>query len=131
MHETALMQQLLSVVDRAARESGEGPVRVVHLRIGEMSGVSVEALRFAFEVLSRGGVAEGAALECERVPLAVRCAACGATSHPDDYVFRCARCGSPEIEIIAGREMEVDYIAVGDESVPETDTDVPSSERPR
>ncbi len=114
MHEASLMSDLLAIVDRAARTEGGGPVRVVHLRIGEMAGVSEDALRFAFEVMSKGTAAEGAELEVEKVRLRARCAACGAHSNPADFVFRCPACGSGDIEILAGREMEVDYILVGD-----------------
>ena len=115
MHETSLMQNMLAIVERAARDAGEGPVRVIHLRIGELAGVGIDALRFAFEVLSAGTAAEGGALEIEQVPLAIRCARCGARSHPSDFIFRCAECDSPEIEILTGREMDVEYILVGEE----------------
>jgi hydrogenase nickel incorporation protein HypA/HybF len=108
------MSDLLAIVDRAARTEGGGPVRVVHLRIGEMAGVSEDALRFAFEVMSKGTAAAGAELEIEKVPLRARCAACGEHSNPVDFVFRCPACGSGEVEILAGREMEVDYILIGD-----------------
>jgi hydrogenase nickel incorporation protein HypA/HybF len=108
------MKNLLSIVERAARDEGGGPVRVVHLKIGEMAGVSEDALRFAFDVMAKGTVAEKASLEVERVALKIRCKGCGADSCPVDFVFLCPSCGSGEIEILAGREMEVEYILVGD-----------------
>lgn len=114
MHEASLMSNLLAIVERAAVDEGGGPVRVVHMKIGELSGVNADALRFAFDCMSPGTVAEGGTLEIERVPLAIRCKGCGATAHPDDLVFVCAACGSFEIEILTGREMEVDYILMND-----------------
>jgi hydrogenase nickel incorporation protein HypA/HybF len=108
------MKNLLAIVDRAARDEGGAPVRVVHLRIGEMAGVSEDALRFAFDVMAKGTAAEGASLGVEKVPLRIRCTGCGADSNPADFVFICPECGSRDIEILAGREMEVDYILVGD-----------------
>lgn len=114
------MKNLLAIVDRAARDEGGGPVRVVHLRIGEMAGVSEDALRFAFDVMAKGTAAEGASLGVEKVPLQIRCMGCGADSNPADFVFLCPACGSRDIEIVGGREMEVDYILVGD-SPAETD----------
>ncbi len=108
------MKNLLAIVDRAARDEGGAPVRVVHLRIGEMAGVSEDALRFAFDVMAKGTAAEGASLRVERVPLRIRCAACAADSNPAGFVCICPVCGSCDIEILGGREMEVDYILVGD-----------------
>lgn len=116
MHETALMRNLLDIVERAARENGSPRVRTVHLRIGEMAGVNAEAMRFAFEVLSPGTAAEGATLACETVPLRIRCRRCGAQQRPRDFAFACGSCGSTEIEILGGREMEVDYIETDDDA---------------
>lgn len=115
MHEASLMKNLLAIVDQAARAEGNEPVRVVHLKIGEMAGVSEDALRFAFDVMAKGTAAEGASLGVEKVPLRIRCAGCGGDSNPIDFVFICPTCGSFDIEIVAGREMEVDYILVGDD----------------
>jgi hydrogenase nickel incorporation protein HypA/HybF len=115
VHEASLMKNLLAIVERAARDEGGGSVRVVHLRIGEMAGVSPDALQFAFDVMSKGTTAEGGVLEIGRVPLSVRCKGCGATVEPKDFVFVCPVCGSAEIEILTGREMEVDYIVTGED----------------
>lgn len=111
----SLMKNLLRTVEDAAAKEGGVPVQIIHLRIGEMSGVNTDALSFAFEVLSKGTAAEGGRLEFERVPLRARCRECGSEFHPDEFVFRCGGCGSPEIEILGGREMEVDYIMLDDE----------------
>jgi hydrogenase nickel incorporation protein HypA/HybF len=122
VHEATLMKNLLAIVDRAAHEEGGGPVRVVHLRIGAMAGVSEDALRFAFDVMAKDTAAEGAALEVEKVPLRIRCRECRADSNAADFVFICPACGSGDIEIVAGREMEVDYILMGDDGVEAEDS---------
>ena len=115
MHEVSLMKNLLRTVEDVAVREGGAPVHVIHLRIGELSGVNTDALSFAFEVLSKGTLAEKSRLEFERVPLRARCGDCGAEFHPDEFVFRCKKCGSPEIDVLCGREMEVDYILLDDE----------------
>ena len=115
MHEVSLMKNLLDTVEETARrESGE-PVKVIHLRIGELSGVNIEALTFAFEVLKEGTLSSGASLEFERVPLEARCKRCDTDFRPEQLIFRCAKCGSGDIEILSGREMHVDFILIDDE----------------
>lgn len=115
MHEVSLMQELLKVVEGAAEEQGGREVTKIHLKIGEMAGVNVESLRFAFEVLSRGTVAEDALLEFENIPLKMRCRSCNLEFSPVEFTFRCTACSGTDIEILAGREMCVDYILVNDE----------------
>jgi hydrogenase nickel incorporation protein HypA/HybF len=116
MHEVSLMKNLLDVVVNTAEKEGAKSIDLIHLRIGEISGVNIDSLRFAFEILSRETVAAGAKLECEKVLLAGRCMDCGEDFRPNDLVFRCPSCGSVSIEISAGREMEVDYILLDNEN---------------
>ncbi len=108
------MQELLNVVKGAAQDQGGKEVTKIHLKIGEMAGVNIESLRFAFEVLSRGTVAEDALLEFEDVPLKMRCRSCNLEFTPVEFTFRCSGCSGTDIEILAGREMCVDYILVDD-----------------
>ncbi len=115
MHEVSLMKNLLEIVERAAGEGGVERVSVIHMKIGEMSGVSTEALEFAFEVLSGGTVAHGGRLEFEKVPFRIECRRCGRSAQLEEFIFRCQYCGSTEIDIVSGREMEIDYILAGDE----------------
>ncbi len=111
MHELSLMKNILRIAGSAALSEGEGGrVELIHLRIGEMSGVCEESLRFAFQVLTEGTICEGARLGIERVPLRVTCRGCGSEYHPDEFTFVCRECGSPKLNIDSGREMEIDYI---------------------
>ncbi|UCF06949.1 MAG: hydrogenase maturation nickel metallochaperone HypA [bacterium] len=109
------MKNLLETVERVAADEGADHVDVIHLRIGEMSGVNSDALQFAFEVLSKDTVAEKGRLEIDHVPLMIRCRACGSESHVEGFVFLCPSCQSAEIEIVSGRELEIDYILVDDD----------------
>ncbi|MBN1163297.1 MAG: hydrogenase maturation nickel metallochaperone HypA [Candidatus Krumholzibacteriota bacterium] len=115
MHEVALMQNLLRVVEEAAEKQGGGKVKLVHLRIGEMAGVNTESLRFAFQVLSPGTRVEGGELEFEKIPLRIKCLSCGEDHCPPELTFRCPRCGGANMEIISGREMDIEYIMMDEE----------------
>ncbi|MGH9466742.1 MAG: hydrogenase maturation nickel metallochaperone HypA [Terriglobales bacterium] len=52
MHELSLALSLLDGIEQECRDRALPRVRAVHLRIGAQAGVSVEALRFAYEVAS-------------------------------------------------------------------------------
>ena len=117
MHEVSVMRNLLDIVEATAKREGAGKIDVIHLRIGEMAGVNYQSLEFAFEILSKGTRAEGGRLEFEKVSLRGRCSGCSVEFSPDDLVFRCPECGSGSVDIIAGREMEVDYILLDEEGL--------------
>jgi hydrogenase nickel incorporation protein HypA/HybF len=65
MHEAGLMQSALDLAADHARRAGAGNIRRVVLRVGALSGVEPDALRFAFEAMAPGTPAAGAVLELE------------------------------------------------------------------
>ena len=115
MHEVSLMQNMMTVVAAAAKAQGGGKVITIHLKIGRMAGVNADSLRFAFDILSKGTVAEGGKLEIETIPLKIHCRGCSENFNPEQFSLTCSSCGSKDMIIVSGREMEVDYILIEDE----------------
>ena len=115
MHEVSVMRNLLNSVEATADRERAERIDVIHLRIGEMAGINFESLEFAFEILSKGTKAEGGMLEYDKVELLVKCTECSHEFDPEELVFRCPECRSGRVDIIAGREMEVDYILLDEE----------------
>lgn len=107
MHEVALMQNVLEVALENAQRQNATAIHAVRLRVGALSGAVPEALEFAFEVLVRGTIAEGARLEIEKVPALCHCSSCKIDFEPDPVVFACPQCGQPSATIQKGRELEI------------------------
>lgn len=109
MHELGIMESALGLVQRYAAENHACRVERVVLRIGTLSGVDPESLRFAFDVVSRGTPAEGAELEIESVPAVAYCAGCQREFPGTDrgFIFACPNCGDLCGEIRRGREIEL------------------------
>jgi hydrogenase nickel incorporation protein HypA/HybF len=114
MHEFAIAQSLLKIVECEALPYTGAKVLRIKLRLGKMSGVMPDALKFAFEVISQGGVAMGACLEIEEVPLKVRCHHCGGIFTVDTPFMICARCQGTDVEMISGRELEIASMEIED-----------------
>lgn len=108
MHELAIIESVIELAEREARKHNAARITKIKLRIGEFTGVVAEALLFAFEAIRDGTLAGEAALEIERVPLRKRCPACGKISD-GGFEFFCADCRAP-VEILSGREMQIDYL---------------------
>jgi hydrogenase nickel incorporation protein HypA/HybF len=94
MHEYSLVRSLLDRVAVEAQTRQAVGVRRLSIRVGELSGVSVELLRAAYDVCRVGTMCAGAPLEIATVPARWTCAGC-AEDLPDDGPRRCARCGRP------------------------------------
>src|SRR5689334_18841157 len=67
VHEAGMMQTALEAAFDEARRAGAARVRRLVLRVGTESGVAPDALRFAFDALAPGTLADGAALDVEEL----------------------------------------------------------------
>lgn len=112
MHEMSLAEGIRGIVEDAARERGFARVRGVVLEIGELSSVEVDALRFCFDVVMRGTVADGARMEVVPVPGGGWCMACADTVPIGRLYDPCPRCGSYQVQATAGTEMRVRELEV-------------------
>jgi hydrogenase nickel incorporation protein HypA/HybF len=110
MHEVSICESILDILKDQAAAHGATRVKSVRLTIGEMAGVVEDSMRFAFEVVTKGTLAEGSALIIDHVPLTARCRSCGRTFSIVGYAFSCAHCESPEIKVISGRELQIEDI---------------------
>lgn len=79
MHEMSLAEGVLAIIEDHARTNAFTRVKTVWLEIGQLSGVETEAMRFCFDAVTRGSVAEGAALEIIATPGSSWCMPCGET----------------------------------------------------
>lgn len=111
MHEVGIMEAALGAVLNQARAHGARSVQRIVLRIGSLAGVEPEALRFAFDVVTRDTIAAGAELQILDVPARAYCGACAAEFYAEGgAIFSCPRCGRLSGEIRQGRELELTRI---------------------
>lgn len=113
MHEVAIMSEALRLAEEAATSAGARPIVRIRLRVGTLSGVVEDSLRFAFDVVSHETLAAGAKLEIERVPAACWCAACQAEFECEDFFNECPRCHQPSGDWRRGRELELAAVELG------------------
>jgi len=112
MHEVSLMQDTLILAVAEAKKAGGSRIHRLMMEVGPLSGVVPEALTFAFDILAKGTMAEGAALEIEPVPIVCYCAACGREFTPPDMLCECPDCGTPSLNVRRGREMQLRSLEV-------------------
>ncbi|MFI6697665.1 hydrogenase maturation nickel metallochaperone HypA [Streptomyces sp. NPDC050509] len=109
MHELSITQ---SVVDAVCERAAGRPVRTVRLRVGALTAVVPDAMRFCFDLTTAGTVAEGALLEIDQPPGTAHCRACEQDFTLTDLVLLCP-CGSADVNITSGRELQIVSMRVG------------------
>lgn len=107
MHEMSLAEGILQIAEETARTHSASEVRTVVLEIGALSHVEEQALRFCFDAVTRGTVADGARLDVLPVPGVAWCMPCGESVPLARLGDACPRCGSYQLQVVGGTEMKV------------------------
>jgi hydrogenase nickel incorporation protein HypA/HybF len=109
MHELSVASAVLNTV---LKHADKRRVSVVALRVGRMRQVIPDSLRFYWDIVARDTVCQDATLELDEIQTTLRCRDCRRRWWPQIPAFRCPQCGSADVDIEAGEELEVDYIEV-------------------
>ena len=113
MHELSVSS---AIVATAVRHAEGRRVTAVHVRLGHLRQVVPSSLAFYWDIVSRETVCEGSVLHQEVVPAALGCKSCGERTELLQPIFRCAACGSGDVEVLSGEELEVEFIEVEEEA---------------
>lgn len=103
MHELGITQ---SIVDACSASAAGVPIARVTVEIGCLCAVMPDALRFCFELCTRGTALEGSVLDIVAVAGRGTCRDCGRESAVRDYLCVCD-CGSVNVEFSGGDDMRI------------------------
>ncbi len=112
MHELSLAESVLQLIEDAAREQEFAHVKTVRLEIGQLACVEPESLRFAFDVVMRGSIAECARLEIVETAGQGRCEKCEQNFPLVALYEACPACGSYQVSVTGGDAMRVKELEV-------------------
>ncbi len=106
MHELSLTQSIVELAIEHANREKAVAIHSITVEIGALSGVVADAMEFAFDVCSKGTMADGARFEIHRIPGRGRCLECREESELDTITHTCPLCGSLALETVQGQEMK-------------------------
>jgi hydrogenase nickel incorporation protein HypA/HybF len=109
MHELSITRSIVAIVSEKAE--GRAVLRV-KLEVGRLSGMLPDAIRFCFDVCTRGTPLQDAALEIVDVGGLGRCSGCGAEHALNMPLGRCPSCGEPSLAIVAGQDLRIKEMEV-------------------
>jgi hydrogenase nickel incorporation protein HypA/HybF len=114
MHELSIAMGIVEAATDEAQRRGV-QVSAVHLRLGALSGVVKDALLFSYEVACQDTPLAGSKLIVEDIPIVIFCGQCnGERTLSSVQSFTCPQCGTPTMNILHGKELEVFALEVED-----------------
>lgn len=112
MHEMSLAESVREIVEAAARAHQAPRVTAVTLEIGRLAQVELDAMRFAFEVVKRGSLAQDAVLDIVMADASAWCMACSSPVSVQARGEPCPLCGSHQLQVTGGDRMRVLHIEI-------------------
>ncbi|ADY73112.1 hydrogenase nickel incorporation protein hypA [Desulfurobacterium thermolithotrophum DSM 11699] len=109
MHETSIAIGFLQSLSELAEKENAKKITKVRVRIGKLSGIVIESFQFAFDTLKEEyEKLKSAELLIEELPVKYKCNDCEMEFETDSVYFpECPKCGSINLSLISGEELEV------------------------
>ncbi|MGR9053766.1 MAG: hydrogenase maturation nickel metallochaperone HypA [Gammaproteobacteria bacterium] len=112
MHEMSLCESILEIIEQQAQQQNFTTVKMVTLEIGALSTVEPDAMRFCFDAVMNGSLADRARLEIIDVEGRAWCLQCGKNVAVRQRYDACPNCGGYQLQIVAGEEMRIKELEV-------------------
>lgn len=105
MHELSIVQSLIELCEKNAKEQNAKEVEIVKIKIGRLSGVEPHLLKTSFEAFKKGTICENSVLECKIQDVVVLCKECEFQGILEKNHFICPICKSPNLSVIDGEDL--------------------------
>ena len=112
MHEMSLCEGILQILEDNAKSQGFERVKTVWLEIGTLSSVEPEAMRFSFDVVTKGTLADHSRLEIIKVQGEAWCMQCSKRVPVKQRFDACPDCGGFQLQVTGGEEMKIKELEV-------------------
>lgn len=104
MHEFSIVNSLLDMCEKNAKENDATKITRVEIKIGKLSGVEPHLLQMAFDTFKEKTICDGAEFVMHIQDLIVKCKACGEQSTLEKNIFMCPLCEGA-VEVLDGEDM--------------------------
>ena len=116
MHEMGVAMQIVEIATASIPANMAGSrIEKVNLKVGKLSAIVPDSLKFCFEAVSRDTPLEGARLQITEIPVQAACNACRHEWTIDQPAFACPQCKSGDITLLSGRELDIESIELAEE----------------
>lgn len=112
MHELSIALNIIDIATAEARKAGAVRVTELHVDVGSLSGVIVEALDMAMQMAVKNTILEKAHVHIHSIPAKAKCRECGNEFEAADFFEECPSCSSFNVAFFQGKELLVRSLKV-------------------
>ncbi|WP_332889080.1 hydrogenase maturation nickel metallochaperone HypA [Methyloprofundus sedimenti] len=108
----SLCESVLEILEQQSRQQHYSKVSRVWLEIGALSSVEPDAMRFCFDAVMQGSLAENARLEIVTVRGQAWCLQCNKNVLIEQRYDTCPACGGFQLQVNDGEQMRIKELEV-------------------
>jgi len=112
MHELSIVMSIIDIAQREASKAKANAIDEIELDIGELSGVEINALEFAWSQAVKQTILEHAVKKINLLSGKATCLDCTTVFGMQNYYDACPTCGGHLINIEQGKELRVKSLVV-------------------
>lgn len=114
MHEVSIAMGMIDELFRIAKENNARKIINVSLRIGKMSGIVTDSLKFAFDAIKlEHPLLSSAGIQIKEIPLIYECKNCRNKFEAETGYFpSCPDCKSFSLKLLSGEEMDIENLEI-------------------
>jgi hydrogenase nickel incorporation protein HypA/HybF len=110
VHELSIAIEVICLTQEAMKKHRLTRVEEIGIRLGALSGINPDALSFGFDAAKTDTPLADSKLVIEQVPISGTCGLCKTSLQVDEFIFACPHCGSGDIAVLQGEELEMQYL---------------------
>lgn len=123
MHELSVAEEILRIAITRAQAEQATRIESIRVAVGVLTTYLDESLRFYWDAITEGTIAEGSSIEFTRVEGRLRCLGCRHEYAAQTAEFQCPQCGGLWTQSLAGNECFVESIEIDvDQDMGQIDT---------
>ena len=112
MHELSIAQHIGEIVKNEAKERNALAISGILVEVGELAGVELEALQFAWDSILSDQLLKGVSLTINTIPGRAICIQCKQEFDMHDFFELCPVCNGFETDVIQGKEIRIKEIEI-------------------
>ena len=112
MHELSIVQNILEIAITEVKKVNAARVDQIDLDIGQLAGVEMDALLFAWNTCVPETVLANAERIIHHIPARAKCTNCKVEFETEDYFAQCPDCNEYLTELVQGKELKIKQLVI-------------------
>ena len=103
---------ILEIAEKEMQKAEANRIDEIQLVVGKLSGIVIESLQFALDILKKNSILAQADIKIEETNAKMQCLHCRHEFEATDFYVTCPECGEFGHSILSGKDMFIKSISV-------------------